>query len=62
MSYPPYKIEGKGDDSYVVDSMGAGVVVSVTIECGYSQTITGAEIMQIICDGLNCKATGKEVR
>ena len=50
-TYPPYKLEGEGDEAWIVDTYGNTVVNSVTMTIHYREAIP--DIMTILCDALN---------
>ena len=56
----PYRIEGSGDESWVVDANGKDVVVMLAMGDDYHEAFTDGEIMQIICDGLNARERKEE--
>jgi hypothetical protein len=57
-TYPPYKVEGKGTDAWIVDSQGNDVVTWFAMGMHYDETL-GDTIMQTLCDALNRKEEGK---
>ena len=51
----PYRLEGSGDESWVVDANGKDVVVMLAMGDDYHEVFAGGEIMRIVCDGLNAR-------
>lgn len=59
-AYPPYRIECKGIDAYIIDDHCNCVIELVELSMHYSLIFKGSKIMQLLCDALNGIEVSKE--
>jgi len=54
--FPPYRLEGSGNDAWIVDNSGNDVAHSIQTTYHYAAVFYDGELMRILCDAMNREA------